>query len=291
MFRGTLTALITPFINGRVDTTALKRLVEMQISAGIHGLVACGTTGEAAAMTQEEKLEVVRTVVRISGGKVPVIAGAGTNNTAQTVDNVRRLADLGVDGVLVVTPYYVKPTQKGMIEHFEKVAEVGLPVVAYNVPGRTGVSLSAETAAALSNIPRVVGLKEASGDMRLAADIARRIGGEFSLLSGDDFTYLPFLSVGGVGCISVASNLLPGPMADIYNKFAAGDLSGARAIQHRLLPLMDALFMEPNPIPVKAAAAMLGWCAEEIRLPLTQLSENLKPRLRAALASVGLIES
>lgn len=288
MFRGTLTALITPFRDGKIDTPALRRLVDLQIAAGIHGLVACGTTGEATAMSQEERLEVVRTVLEQAAGRVPVIAGAGTNNTAQSVENARRMAELKVSGVLVVTPYYVKPTQKGLLAHFEKLAEVGLPVVAYNVPGRTGVSLTADTAAALSRIPNVVALKEASADLRLAADIARRVGGHFSLLSGDDFTYLPFLAAGGCGAISVASNLAPGPMADLYNRFASGDIAGARSLQHRLLPLMDALFAEANPIPVKAAAAMLGWCTGEIRLPLTPLSDNLRPRLQQALAEAGI---
>ncbi len=290
MFRGTLTALITPFRGGGVDGQALRELVEKQIQDGIHGLVACGTTGEASAMGVPERLDVIRLVIEQAAGRVPVIAGTGGNSTAATLEFTRQAAELGPDGVLVVTPYYVKPTQRGLIQHFEQVAKVGPPVVVYNVPGRTGVSITAETAEALSRIPNVVALKEASADMRLDADVARRVGERLALLSGDDFTYLPFLAIGGSGCISVVSNVAPAAMAQLYEKFRSGDINGARKLQLDLLPLMEALFLESNPIPVKAAAEMLGLCSGELRLPLTPLAENMRPRLKEALLKTGLLE-
>ncbi len=289
MFRGTMTALATPFRDGRVDEAALRALVVRQLEKGIHGLVACGTTGEAAAMSLEERLQVVRLVKEVAAGRVPVIAGSGGNNTAVTVETTRRLGELGVDGVLVVTPFYVKPTQAGLLEHFAAVAEVGVPVVAYNVPGRTGVSLSADSVAALARLPNLVALKEATGDMRFAAQLRRLVPGDFALLSGDDFTYLPFLALGGNGCISVVSNIDPGRMAQVYDRFAAGDLAEARALFLELLPLAEVLFLESNPIPVKAALGMLGLFGPEIRLPLTPLAASNRPRLQEVLDALGLL--
>jgi 4-hydroxy-tetrahydrodipicolinate synthase len=288
MFHGTTTALITPFRDGRLDLQAMRELTEWQIASGIHGLVACGTTGEASSLTAEERLQVVRAVVEQTRNRIPVIAGTGTNNTRQSVELTERMRELKVDGVLVVTPYYVKPTQKGILDHVRAVAEVGLPVVVYNVPGRTGVSLAAETIPALCQIPNVVALKEATGDLKLDGYIVRANASRIAILSGDDFTYLPLLAIGGHGCISVVSNVAPREMAELYNRFKASDLGAAQALHLKLLPLAQALFTESSPIPVKAAAAMLGLCTGEVRLPLTELSESLRPQLRAALVELGL---
>ncbi len=288
MIHGTITALITPFRDGRLDLPALRQLTEWQIVSGIHGLVACGTTGEASSLTGEERLQVVRAVVEQARGRVPVIAGTGTNNTRQSVELTERVRELKVDGVLVVTPYYVKPTQKGILDHVRAVAEVGLPVTVYNVPGRTGVSLTAESVSALCQIPNVAALKEASGDLKLDGYIVRAAASRIAILSGDDFTYLPLLAIGGHGCISVLSNVAPRDMAELYNRFTASDVSAAQALHLKLLPLAQALFAESSPIPVKAAAAMLGLCTGEVRLPLTELSETLRPQLKAALVELGL---
>lgn len=289
MFRGTMTALVTPFRDGLLDEAALRALVARQLENGIHGLVACGTTGEAAAMNLEERIQVVRIVKEVAAGSVPVIAGSGGNNTAAAVDMTRRLGDLGLDGVLVVTPYYVKPTQAGLLEHYGRVAEVGIPVVAYNVPGRTGVSLSAESVAALARMPNLVAIKEATGDMKFAARLRRLVPDGFAMLSGDDFTYLPFLSLGGDGCISVVANVDPARMSSLYERFTAGKLDEARALFLELLPLAEALFLESNPIPVKAALWQLGLCTPEIRLPLTPLAEQFRPRLKQVLTDLGLL--
>jgi 4-hydroxy-tetrahydrodipicolinate synthase len=287
-FQGTFTALVTPFRDDRVDVRALQALAEWQVAEGIHGLVVCGSTGEAANLSLEERLAAVAAVQDVVRGRVPVIAGAGTHNTRTTLDMILAMKGLRVDGVLVVTPYYVKPTPVGMIEHYRAAAALGVPVVAYNVPGRTGVSLTADTLGLLSRIPGVVALKEASADLKLDASMIRAAGGRLSLLSGDDFTYLPFLSVGGQGCISVMSNLAPREMGDLYRAWTTGDVDQARAIQLKLLPAMEALFLESNPIPVKAALAMLGRISWEIRLPLTPLSEGARPKLEGALREAGL---
>lgn len=291
MFRGVLTALVTPMRDGEVDTGALRRLVEEQIGAGIHGQVVCGTTGEAAALTPAEWDAAVGAVVEQARGRVPVIAGTGSNNTRAAVECTRRAAELGVDGVLVVTPYYVKPPLPGLLAHYRQVAAVGLPVVAYNVPSRTGLALDAAGAAALAGIDGVVALKEASGDMKLDGHISSAVEPGFGLLSGDDFTFLPLLALGGTGCISVVANAAPRLTAALYERFVAGDLAAARVLQLKLLPLMRALFLQPNPIPVKAALAMMGRIGPEIRTPLAELDEAHRPALQRALAELDLLEA
>jgi 4-hydroxy-tetrahydrodipicolinate synthase len=288
MFEGTITALVTPYREGKVDTKALRDLAEWQIQSGIHGLVVCGSTGEAANLSQEEKLVATREVVEQAKGRVPVIAGTGTNNTATTVALTQAAAKIKVDGVLVVTPYYVKPTQAGMIEHFKQVAAVGVPVIVYNVPGRTGISLTPDTVEKLCQIDKIAGMKEASGDLKLDAQMIRAARNRLRMLSGDDFTYLPFLSIGGVGCISVVSNVIPREMADLFNRFKAKDLEGAASTQLKYLPLMEAMFVESNPIPAKAALAMMGRISWEIRLPLTPLSASLRPQVEKILSETGL---
>jgi 4-hydroxy-tetrahydrodipicolinate synthase len=288
MFEGTMTALVTPFRDGAVDVDALRAMVQRQIAAGIHGLVPCGTTGEAANMSPEENLLVIRHVVEQAAGMVPVIAGTGSNNTRNSVEITRRAKSLKVDGALVVTPYYVKPPQRGLLEHYRQVAEVGVPVVAYNVPSRTGVSMTPETVEQLAKFDNVVAIKEATADMNLDSQFVMAAAGGLNILSGDDFTYLPQLCIGGRGAISVTSNIAPGPMAELYNKWRAGDEEGARKIHYKTQPLMHAMFMETNPIPVKAAAAILGLCSWEIRTPLAPLADELKPKLEKIMADCGV---
>lgn len=288
MFEGTMTALVTPFKDGQVDLEALRVMVQRQIAAGIHGLVPCGTTGEAANMSPEENLLVIRHVVEQAAGMVPVIAGTGSNNTRQTVEMTRRAKSLKVDGVLVVTPYYVKPPQRGLLDHYRQVSVVGPPVVAYNVPSRTGVSLTTETVEQLAKMDNVVAIKEATADMNLDSQFVRAAGDGLNILSGDDFTYLPQLCIGGRGAVSVTSNVAPGPMVELYNRWRSGDADGARQIHNRLLPLMHAMFMETNPIPVKAAVALLGLCSFEIRTPLAPLADDLKAKLEKVMADCGI---
>ncbi len=289
MFQGVFTALVTPFAKGAVDVDALRLMVDRQIQAGVHGLVVCGTTGEAAAMSADERKQAIQAVAEQAKGRVSVIAGTGSNNTAACINATEQAASYGVDAALVVTPYYVKPPQRGLVDHYSQVAKVGLPVVAYNVPSRTGVSIKPDTARLLSEIPGVVALKEASGDMVLGAEIIRQVGQGFAVLSGDDGTFLPFLSVGGAGCVSVLSNLVPKEVVELYEAFMAGDLTKAKDLHFRFLPLVRALFSESNPIPVKAALAMMGLMGDEIRTPLSIMEEKSREKLRGILEELELL--
>lgn len=293
MFRGAYTALITPFRGGRIDDDALTRLVEQQIEAGIHGLVPCGTTGESPTLSHAEHVHVVEIVMRAANGRVPVLAGAGSNSTREAIELSRACKELGVAGTLQITPYYNKPPQAGLVRHFREIADtVNLPIVLYNVPGRTGVDMSTDTVAELASHPNVRGIKEATGDMHRAAQIRHRCGDDFDLLSGDDFTLLPFLSVGGDGVISVVSNVDAGLMAGLCNAVAEGRWDEARALHQKQLRLCDVLFTESNPIPVKAAMAMLGRCEAEIRSPLRPLPADGEARrsLADALTEIGALK-
>lgn len=291
-FEGALTALVTPMREDGLDIAALERLVQAQLDAGIHGLVPCGTTGEASTLSHEEQLQVVEVVVKTVAGRVPVLAGAGSNST----DEARGLAvaceRLGADGTLQITPYYNKPTQAGLLAHFDAVAQAcGLPMVVYNVPGRTGCDLQAETLATLrERTPQVVGVKEATGDMTRAARIRELCGDELALLSGDDFTLLPFLALGGNGVISVGSNVAPELYAGLCNAVAEGNWDEARALHFRQLPLCRALFSSANPEPTKAALAMLGRIEPHLRLPLQILPDDHPGRaeLRRVLEALEL---
>ncbi len=288
---GALTALVTPMRDDSVDTDALERLVEQQITAGIHGLVPCGTTGESSTLSHAEQIHVVETVVRISAGRVPVVAGAGSNSTQEAIDLVRDCERVGADATLQITPYYNKPTQEGLVAHFFAIAEVSaLPMVVYNVPGRTGCDLQATTLARLAENPKVIGVKEATGDMIRAARIRELCGNELSLLSGDDFTVLPFLAVGGDGVISVGSTLVPELFAQLCNAAAAGDWDEARRLHYRQLPLSRALFDGANPEPVKTAMAMLERIEPGARLPLRVLppDDPTREHLRRALETLEL---
>jgi 4-hydroxy-tetrahydrodipicolinate synthase len=277
MFSGAFTALVTPFRNGEVDVEALENLVEFQIGQGIHGLVPCGTTGETPSMSEAEDRLVIGTVVRVANGRVPVIAGTGSNSTDMAIKYTRMAEEEGADGSLQVSPYYNKPTQEGLYRHFAAIAEsTSLPIVLYNIPGRTSVTISAETTARLAEIPNIVGTKEATHSMDMASDVRRLCGEEFDILSGDDSLTLPLMSLGGRGVISVAANVAPAVVSDMVNALLEGDFERGRELHYDLLPLCRALFIETNPIPVKTAASILGLCSDEMRLPMIPLGgENL----------------
>jgi 4-hydroxy-tetrahydrodipicolinate synthase len=284
MFSGTFTALVTPFRNDEVDIEALENMVEFQIQHGVSGLVPCGTTGETPAMSEEEDRVVVETVVRVANGRVPVVAGTGSNSTDMAIKYTRMAQEAGADGSLQVAPYYNKPTQEGLYRHFAAIAEsTDLPLILYNIPGRTSVTISAETMARLAEIPNIVGVKDSTLSMNMISDVISLCGEEFDVLSGDDPMTLPLISLGGVGVISVASNVAPGAVSDMVNALLSGDFERGRELHYELLPLFRALFVETNPIPVKTAASLLGLCSDEMRLPLIPMSgENLR-RLQETL--------
>ena len=278
MFSGAFTALVTPFKNGEVDVEALESLVEFQIEGGIDGLVPCGTTGESPTLSEEEDRLVIETVVRVTAGRVPVVAGTGSNNTASAIKYTKMAEEVGADGSLQVAPYYNKPTQEGLFRHYAAIAEnTSLPLVLYNIPGRTNVTIAPETIAQLAEIPNIVGIKESTLSMNMVSDIRRLCGEEFDILSGDDPMTLPLLALGGTGVVSVASNIAPGAVSDMVAAMNSGDLARGRELHYRLLPLIRALSVETNPIPIKAAASLLGLCSDELRLPLVPMSgENLR---------------
>lgn len=288
---GAFTALITPFRDGGVDRDAYAEHVERQIDGGIDGLVPCGTTGEAATMSTDEQIETISICAEVADGRVPVVAGTGSNDTEKTVEMTRRVAEIdGVDAALVVTPYYNKPSQEGMYRHFRRVADRGdLPVVLYNVPSRTGVSLDAETVARLARHDRIVGIKEATGDMRLGSRIHEEAGDDIALMSGDDFTTLPLLSVGGQGCVSVVSNLDPQIMSNLVDLANRGKMDGARQRHQKMLPLARLLFAKPNPVPTKTAAWLMGWCQPDVRAPLYTPSQDYSELMRDMLEDYGLL--
>ena len=277
MFSGAFTALVTPFRNGEVDVEALEGMVEFQIQGGIHGLVPCGTTGETPAMSEAEDRLVIGTAVRVSDGRVPVVAGTGSNSTDMAIKYTRIAQEEGADGSLQVAPYYNKPTQEGLYRHFSAVADsTDLPIILYNIPGRTSVTISAETLARLAEVPNIVGVKESTLSMNMVSDIKHLCGDELDILSGDDPMTLPMMALGGRGVISVASNVAPAAVSDMVGALATGDWERGRELHYELLPLFRALFVETNPIPVKTAASILGLCSDEMRLPMIPLQgENL----------------
>ena len=290
-FTGAMTALITPFQHGLIDTDAMRTMVDFQIDEGIDGLVVCGTTGEAVTMTSLEVDEVIRLVVDQAAGRVPVIAGTGSNCTATTIERTRAAARAGADAALVVVPYYNKPTQTGMIRHFTMVADAApLPIMLYNVPGRTGVNMTAETTLHLADHAGIVAIKEASGDLDQVSEIIRSAPAPFSVLSGDDSLTLPMMAVGGRGVISVVSNVAPGLVASMTDTINEGDFETARRLHLALLPLCKAMFLENNPTAVKAAAAIMGLCEAETRPPLAELAVGNLAIVERELMSAGLIE-
>ncbi len=289
---GSFVALATPFKAGALDVEAYRALAHHLLENGTDGLVPIGTTGEASTMSAAEQVLAVKTAVEVAGGRVPVIAGAGSNSTAGTIEAVARIREAGADGALIVTPFYNKPTQDGLVAHYREIARAhpGFPLVAYNVPGRTGVDLMPDAIQKLCEIKEVVGVKEATANMIRMVDIVEKCGSErLALLSGDDFTIAPFISLGGKGVISVSANVAPRLVSDLVHAALKGDFKKASELQVKLNPLHRALFLESNPIPVKAALHLLGKYGPEVRLPLTPMSEGPKARLVEAMKGLGLL--
>jgi 4-hydroxy-tetrahydrodipicolinate synthase len=290
VLKGSLVALVTPFDDhNRVDYTALKRLIEFHVAEGSNGLVIAGTTGESATLDTEEHIELIGRAVEIAAGRLPVIAGTGSNSTAQTVNLSVAVRDTGIDGYLVVVPYYNKPVQEGMYRHFSAVADaVDKPVILYNVPGRTVADLLPETVARLAQHENIVAIKEATGDIGRLRDIQALVAPDFGLFSGDDFTVLPFIEQGGHGVVTVSGNVVPSQMAELCRLASAGEHDAAKAIDDRLQPLNTALFVESNPIPVKWAVSKMGLIEPNIRLPLTEFSEQYHEQMLSAMSGAGV---
>ena len=290
MFKGLYTAIITPFDRGRVDTDAFTRLIEFQIGSGVDGLVVCGTTGESAVMTPQEYEQTISLCVKTVGGRVPVIAGTGCNDTAKTIANTRVAEQAGANAALIVTPYYNKPTQEGLFLHYQAVHEASnLPIILYNVPGRTGVNISPETVGRLSAFDRIVGIKDATPDLmrplRLRAAVKKK---DFSILSGEDASIVAFLAHGGDGCISVTANVAPALCAEVHRAWAIKNWERVACLRDLLLDLHDAMFIESNPAPVKFAAAQLGFGNGELRLPLCEITQKSKEIVLSAMKSAGI---
>ena len=290
MFEGAFVAIVTPFKEGRVDEAALRGLIEYQIAAGVSGIVPCGTTGESATLSHEEHDQVIAIAVEACKGKVPVLAGTGSNSTREAVELTQHAQKAGADGSLQITPYYNKPSQEGLYGHFKSVAaETDLPIILYNVPGRTSINMLPGTVARLSKIKNVVGIKEASGSLQAISEIIDLCGDEFSVLSGDDALLWPILAVGGKGVVSVTANILPGKVADLCKAAATGDIDRARVLHYELRDINDILFIDTNPVPVKSAVHFMGKIEDEVRLPLAPLSDSHRESLKVVLRKHKLI--
>jgi 4-hydroxy-tetrahydrodipicolinate synthase len=290
VFDGVFTALVTPLRNGSVDERALTELVERQIAAGVDGVVPCGSTGEAATLSHAEHQRVVEVAVAAARGRVQVLAGTGSNNTVEAVQLTHHAKDAGADGALLISPYYNRPTQDGIVAHYTEIArQTSFPLVVYNIPGRTGSNVLPGTLARLAEVDQIVGVKEACGDLNQIAHVIASVPDSFAVLAGDDWATLPMLALGGKGVISTISNVAPGEVVDLVRAFRAGDLARARSLHYRLMPLVDALFCETNPVPVKAALALRGLIHEELRLPLVPISNVNRERLQAVMKELGLL--
>jgi len=290
MFKGAIVAIITPFRNGRIDEEALQKLIEFQIENGTSGIVPCGTTGESATLSHEEHDRVIEIAIDAAKKRIPVIAGTGSNSTAEALRLTKHAYEAGADGALIVCPYYNRPTQEGLYQHYKAIAEeVPIPIVVYNIPGRTGVNLNPDTLARLAKLPNIVGVKEAGGSIKQMSDIIGLCDPDFDVLSGDDAFTLPMLALGGKGIVSVISNVAPADMAAMVKAFEAGDLEKARALHYRMIPLIDALFIETNPVPVKAALSMMGMIEYELRLPLCKMTQGNYDKLKKVMTDYGLI--
>lgn len=293
MFKGAITAIVTPFKNGKVDEQKLRDLVEFQIKNGINGLVPVGTTGESPTLDNDEHHEVIEICIDAAAGRVPVIAGTGSNSTAEAISLTKHAAKAGADGALIVSPYYNKPTQEGLYRHYKAISDsVDIPIIVYNIAGRTAVNIETPTLARIAHdCKNVVGVKEASGSLTQMQSVKQECPEDFLLLSGDDALTLPVLSIGGVGIISVAANLIPGDVVGLVNAFNVGNLKEARQRHFKMLPLFSALFLETNPIPIKEAMGLAGLCSPELRLPLCPMSDANRAKLKKAMEDYGVFNS
>ena len=292
MFSGSMVALVTPFKNGQVDWPSLEALVEFHLQNGTNGIVPCGTTGESATLSHAEHDEVIRTVIKAVNKRVPVIAGTGSNSTDEAVRLTQEAERSGADGALMISPYYNRPTQEGIYQHYKKVASsVGIPLIVYNIPGRTGSKIEPETLARLAEITNVAGVKEATGSVDQAIDVIRLCGDRLAVYSGEDSLIYSLMSLGGKGVISTVANVAPKQTAQLAAACLAGKWDEARAMQFQLIPLIHSLFIETNPIPVKTALALMGKCGGDLRLPMTPMAEGNLHRLKAALGDFGLLQN
>lgn len=290
MFKGSIVAIVTPFKKGKVDEKALCNLIEWHIKQGTNGIVPCGTTGESSTLDYEEHYRVIELTVKTVNRRIPVIAGTGANATDETIMITKKAKQIGADAALLVSPYYNKPTQEGLYRHYKEVAKaVNIPIVLYNVPGRTAVNILPSTVARLAEIKNIVAIKEATGDMKQVSEVIRLCGNRITVISGDDFTTLPLLALGGKGVISVSANVAPKDVSDMCAAWEMGNIEKARKLHYKLEPLNAAMFIETNPIPAKTALAMMGKIREEFRLPLCEMSEANKEKLKKTLKGYGLI--
>ena len=291
MFKGSLVAIVTPFKNGVIDEKAYGQLIDFHLKSGTHGIVPCGTTGESATLSQEEHLRVIEMTIEMTGGKIPVIAGTGSNATEEAIFFTRHAKKAGASGALLITPYYNKPTQEGLFQHYQAISRaVDIPIILYNIPGRTGVNLLPATVKRLTAFDNIVGIKEGTGSLQQISDLISLCGPRFLILSGDDFTALPTMAVGGHGVISVTANIAPVEMAEMMNASEKGDFQTARALHEKIYAFHELMFMETNPSPVKAALSLMGKCSDEVRLPLCRISSDNLERLEKALKTYGLLK-
>ena len=290
MFHGSIVALLTPFKNGKVDEAAFQSFVEWQVAEGTHGLVPCGTTGESPTLTHEEHDRVVELCIEAAGGRVPVIAGTGSNSTDEAIRLTRHAKQAGAQAALVVTPYYNKPTQEGLYQHFKAIHDsADLPIIIYNIPGRSVVDMSVATMARLAKLPNIVGVKDATADLARPLRTRTVIGPDFCQLSGEDATVVAFLAQGGHGCISVTGNVAPRLCADLHNAWRRGDFAAVEKVRDQLMSLHDSMFVETSPAPVKYAASLLGKCAEDVRLPLVPVTDGARETIREAMKKAGVL--
>ena len=290
MFKGSMIPIVTPFKDGKIDEDGFQNLIEFHITSGTDAIVPCGTTGESATLTHKEHEQLVDISIKTANNRVPVIAGTGSNSTDEAIKLTTYAQKAGADGALLITPYYNKPTQEGLYQHYKDIADkTDIPLILYNVPGRTGVNMLPETVAKLSEIPSIVGIKEASGSLRQICEIIYLCGEKCSVFSGDDFTNYPILAMGGRGVISVTANIVPDKVAAMWDAFESGDHTKAREIHYQMLSLNNAMFLETNPIPVKTALGLMGKISPEMRLPLSPMSQNNLEKLKKVMAKYKLI--
>jgi 4-hydroxy-tetrahydrodipicolinate synthase len=290
MFTGSMVALVTPFKEGKVDWQSLENLIEFHIQSGTHGIVPCGTTGESATLSHEEHDSVIKTVVKTVRNRVPVIAGTGSNSTAEAARLTRQAEKSGADGALMISPYYNRPTQEGIYQHYRRVAsEVGIPIIVYNIPGRTGSKIEPETLARMAEVKNIAGVKEATGSVDQAIDVIRLCGDRLAVYSGEDSLIFSLMALGGKGVISTVANVAPEQTAQLAEACLKGDWEKGRQLQFELMPLIRSLFIETNPIPVKTALSLMGKCSGDLRLPLTPMAEGNLKKLNLAMAEFGLL--